>query len=139
MGCPYLHIKPSQYEYRSVDRSQIFKQNSIIVIHSSFITFIVICDLQLWGRGRWVGGYLEYGGVSYTHAHTHACMHLDAKIYIYKICKWLPSWVSCMWVWDIPNTCACTCPCMWAWGTSHTPTTQSTHPHPQGRRTPQNQ
>ena len=78
MGIPYLHIKPSLYEYRSVEESQIFKQNSIILIHSSFITFIVICDLQLWGGGRWVGGIWGHGGVSYTHAHTHACTHMHA-------------------------------------------------------------
>ena len=54
---PDLHIKPSLYLSKKVQTFQIFKQNLIILIHSSFIAFLHIWVPWLWMRGRWVGGY----------------------------------------------------------------------------------
>ena len=42
MGHLHLHNKPNLYECIKVHRSQIFKQNQNILIHSSFIAFLVI-------------------------------------------------------------------------------------------------
>ena len=41
-GTPHLHIKASLYLCRRIQGSQIFKQNSIISIHSRLIVFLMI-------------------------------------------------------------------------------------------------
>ena len=57
MGHLYLHIKPSLYVCRRAQRSQIFKQNSVISIHSHFI---VLRFGLLWLQGvRQVGGWVS--------------------------------------------------------------------------------
>ena len=38
------------------------------------LNFGVLGSLQLWGRSRWVGRYLEAWG--YLNTHAHACMHM---------------------------------------------------------------
>ena len=101
IGHPLLHTIPSQNRWRTLYILQIFKQNS-------FKTYCIFTDLgtpQLWERGQVGGrGYLRAYWVPLTCM--HACTHMDvhAKIYMYRNCKWLPSWVSCL---------AClTCVCM---------------------------
>ena len=44
MAHPNLQIKPNLYECSKVQRSQIFKQNRIILIHSRVISFLLICS-----------------------------------------------------------------------------------------------
>ena len=87
------------------------------------LNFGVLGSLQLWGGGIW-----GHGGVP-THMHTHA------HLYMYRNCKWPPTWrhpclacLTCM--------CVCACVCMHAWDTPHTPIPTrppSTHlPPPRG-------
>ena len=56
---PYLYTEPSLYDCWKVQRSKIFKQNSIILIRSSFIAFLVI------------SGPLVLAGVGVAHMHAH--------------------------------------------------------------------
>ena len=42
MEHPYLLTKPSLYYSTKIQRSKIFKQNWIILIHSDFIAYLVI-------------------------------------------------------------------------------------------------
>ena len=93
------------------------------------LNFAVLGSLQLWGGGRWVGGVsggiLGHGGVF---CHTCTCTH--AHVYMYRNCKWLPTWrhpclacLTCMYM----HACACVC----AWNTPHThpsPTPNPIHP-----------
>ena len=46
---PHLHTKPSLNKCRKVQKSQIFKQNWIILIHSGFIAYLVIANGCLHG------------------------------------------------------------------------------------------
>ena len=66
MGHPCLHIKSSLYVWRRAHGSQIFKQNSIISICSSFIKFFKFRLLWLhrggaggWGVSRVIGVSLD--------------------------------------------------------------------------------
>ena len=61
------------------------------------LKFGVLGSLQLWGGGRWVGECLGasggMGGVTTcTHMHVHACTHTHAHVYMYRNCKWPPTW-----------------------------------------------
>ena len=56
---PHLHIKSSLYVW-GAHGSQIFKQNSIILIHSCFIEFLRFRLLQLQGVGQVGRGYLGW-------------------------------------------------------------------------------
>ena len=67
------------------------------------------------GGFRWVGGIWRHGDAptcthscvhAYTHTHTQRCSY--PKIYMYRNCKWRPSWVSCL----ACLTCACVCMCV---------------------------
>ena len=91
------------------------------------LNFGVLGSLWLWRGGRWVGGHLGAWGVS-PHTCTCTCMHTctHAHLYMYRNCKWLPTWrhpclacLTCMCVH------ACTCVCMRAC-MGHPPT----HPYP---------
>ena len=50
------------------------------------LNFAVLGSLQLWGEGRWVAGVSGVsggmGGVSTTHAHTCAHMHIHTCIHV---------------------------------------------------------
>ena len=147
IGHPHLHIKCSLYVCRRVQRSQIFKQNWIILIRSSFIAYLVI-----WAIPALVGGWVGVGvGESryaptcpYIHAQAHMHMHMcNTKIYMYSNCKWPPPWrhpclscLTCMCVCACIHACMHACTCVFAWGTTihpHSPTHPSTHrTHPQG-------
>ena len=95
------------------------------------LNFGVLGSLWLWGGGRWVGGHLGAWGVSppYTcmcmHAHARTCTH--AHLYMYRNCKWPPTWrhpcLACL-------TCMCVHACMCAWDTPHTPIPTLTPIHP---------
>ena len=90
------------------------------------MNFGVLGSLQLWGGGRWVGGHLgAWGGVP-THTHVHACTRTHAHLYMYRNCKWPPTWrhpcLSCLQ--HVIHACACVHACM-----GHPPHTH-THPHP---------
>ena len=61
------------------------------------LKFGVLGSLQLWGGGRWVGGiwgHLEawQGVPTCMHMYTYACTHKHAHVYMYRNCKWLPTW-----------------------------------------------
>ena len=102
------------------------------------LNFSVLCSLRLWeGAAGWGWGvwrHLGTWGYPYTCAHVCACTH--AHVYMYRNCKWLPTWrhpclscLTCMWV------CGCMCACMYVHGTCGTPHTnppasQSIHPSP---------
>ena len=55
---PHLHIKSSLYVWRRAHGSQIFKRNSIISIHSRFISFLRFRLLWLQGAGQVGAGYV---------------------------------------------------------------------------------
>ena len=97
----------------------------------------VLGSLQLWGGGRWVGGASGgMGGVTtHTHMHTHACTCTHAHWYMYRNCKWPPTWrhpclaclacLTCMCM----RACVRACACMHAWDIPpHT--YANPHPHP---------
>ena len=70
---PCLHIKCSLYVCSRVQGSQIFKQNSIISIHSKVIAYLLFW--APWPLGRGQGGWgvsRDMGGVP---IHMHTCMH----------------------------------------------------------------
>ena len=80
-------------------------------IELSWFVQIVLHFYWFWpphlsGGSRWVDEYL--GDMEDAPAHAHICVHAHAvvlKIYMYRNCNWLPSWVSCL--------LAClTCVCM---------------------------
>ena len=86
------------------------------------------------GESGGMGGVLTH---MHMHAHTHTCT--QAHLYMYRNCKWLPTWrhpclacLTCMCV----HACMYVHACMHAWDTPHTPMptpTLSTHlPPPQG-------
>ena len=108
------------------------------------LNFGVLGSLWLWGGGRWVGCLEASGGMGYPYTCVHACVFTHAHVYMYRNCKWLPTWrhpclscLTCMWV------CGFMCTFMYvygAWGPSHMPTpTQSTHPSPFQGGDPRNQ
>ena len=112
------------------------------------LNFGVLGSLQLWGGDRWVGGASGgMGGVT-THIHMHAHAHIctPTHLYMYRNCKWPPTWshpclaclvcLTCMWV--RAYVCVCMHACM---GHPHTPIPTpppSTHPLPPGGVDPQN-
>ena len=92
------------------------------------------------------GGHLGAWGVSpHTHTCAHICTHTHAHLYMYRNCKWPPTWrhpclacLACL-------TCMCVracmrmhaCACVHTWNTPPTPpyppALPSTHlPPPQG-------
>ena len=77
------------------------------------LNFGVLGSLRLWGGGRWVGGASGGMGGVPSHTHVHACTRTHAHLYMYRNCKWPPTWrhpclacLTCMCV------CACACTCM---------------------------
>ena len=73
---PYLHIKPNPYECRKVQRFQVFKWNWIILIHSSYIAFLVIWTPP-GSEGEQVGGVSGGMGGASTCIPTHIHMQLS--------------------------------------------------------------
>ena len=53
------------------------------------LNFGVLGSLWLWGAGRWVGGCL---GASGGIGDVPTCMRTHAHAYMYRNCKWLPTW-----------------------------------------------
>ena len=100
MGTSILHTKPSLYDCRSVKRSQIFKQNQIILISLRLIVFLLIWAHLAVGAREWVWMLVGLG----MSLHTCMCMHMYAcafiKKYIFRNCKWLQPWkyphLSCL-------------------------------------------
>ena len=103
--------------FRGKESSNRIKLSRLV---QDLLNFGVLGPLQLWGGGRWVGGA---SGVSSKCTHTH--------VYMYRNCKWLPTW---------RNPClayllclACMCACMGHPPHTHIPPPPSTHlPPPQG-------
>ena len=87
------------------------------------LNFGVLGSLQLWGGGRWVGVSGGMGSVPpHTRMYVHACTCMHTCVYMYRNCKWLPTWrhpclacLACL-------TCMCMCACMYG--------TPPTHPYP---------
>ena len=112
------------------------------------LNFGILGSLWLWGGGRLVWGHLgALGGVP-THMHAHACRRTHAHLYMYRNCKWLPTWrhpclaclacLTCMCVCVFMHVCACAC--VHAWDPPHTHTHPHPHPpirHPQGGGPPE--
>ena len=121
--------------FRGKDSSNRIEISSLV---QDLLNFGVLGSLQLLGGGRWVGGCL--GHVGCPHTCTHACACMYTHVYMYRNCKWLPTWrhpcLSCL-------TCMCVCVCahVYVHACMHerpphtpTPTATSIHPpHPQGR------
>ena len=138
---PHLHIKCSLYVCSRVQGSQIFKRNSIILIHSRFIEFLQFGLLQLQGGGA--GGWGSIWGHRrvFLHAHMHVCtyahmyIHVTPKNYMLRNCKWLLPWRQPCLSW---LTCMGMCVHMYLWMHTcvHVHTyvykcgTDTTHPHP---------
>ena len=126
---PHLHTKPNLNKCRKVQRSQIFKQNWIILICSSFIAYLMIWTIPaLVGGWEWVWVCLGMPPTCpYIHAHAHVCMHMhNTNIYMYSNCKWPPPWrhpclscITCMCVCASVHACMHMCACM---GHPYTPT-----------------
>ena len=131
--------------FRGKESSNRIKLSQLV---QDLLNFGVLGSLQLWGGGRWMGGIWGHGSVpTHVHMHMHArtCMH--THVYMYRNCKWLPTWrlpclscLSCL-------TCMCMCTCMHAHVCVHItppytliPTPTPFHPPttPQGG-SPQNQ
>ena len=90
MEQPDLHITLNLYEYRKVQRPQIFKQNWIILISSSFVLFLLIWAPHSGEKGAGMRGYLGVweGAPTYTHECVHVHMDLHAHVYMLKYtCK----------------------------------------------------
>ena len=93
------------------------------------LNFGVLGSLWLWGGSRWVGGVWGHG--VFPHMCTCICTH--AHVYMYRNCKWPPSWrhpcLLCL-------TCMCVCvsacvhACVWCMGHPHTATPNPTPIHP---------
>ena len=117
----------------------VFRRNSFIMMAflafnclDSFKTYCIFTDWSPWlqgeGTGRW--GYLgawEFPTCTHTwtHMHIHTCMCVHPKIYMYRKCKWPPSWVSSL----ACLTCVYVPVCM---RHPHTPTIPFTHHPSQG-------
>ena len=61
------------------------------------LNFAVLGSLRLWGGGRWVGGCQGHLGAwegvpSHTHMHMHARTCTFTHVYMYRNCKWPPTW-----------------------------------------------
>ena len=108
-------ISHSLYEFKNVQRQRIFKQNRIILISSGLIEFWCFGLPVALGKGQVgmgvSGGIWGHGVSPHTHMHTHACTCTHAPLYIYRNCKWPPTWrqpcLACL-------TCMCVCVCMHA-------------------------
>ena len=117
-----------------MQRSQIFKQNLIILIQF----YCIFSDLSHTSSCGcvWVGVCVGVSRCAPTcpniHAHTH--MHMDmcnTKIYMYSNCKWLPPWrhpclscLTCMCICACIHACMHMCTCM---GHPHIPTPPTSH------------
>ena len=53
------------------------------------LKFGVLGSLWLWGGAWWVG---VSGGMGVSPMHVHACTHMHAHVYMYRNCKWPPTW-----------------------------------------------
>ena len=76
------------------------------------LNFAVLGSLRLWGgAGGWgLSGASGSMGVSpHMHMHVHACTRTYAHVYMYRNCKWPPTWrhpcLACL-------TCMCMHVCM---------------------------
>ena len=65
--------------FRGKESSNRIKLSRLV---QDLLSFGVLGSLQLWGRGRWVGGHLGAWLVS-PHTRTHTCMHAHAHMHIY--------------------------------------------------------
>ena len=145
---PHLHIKPNLDMCRKGQRSQIFKQNWIILICSKF--YCIFSDLSppwlLWmcvGVGVWVVGV----GVPSicVHMHTHACTCIMLKYTGIEIANGHPwrhpclSCLTCMCMWLCMCMCVCMCMYMYAWDTTPHTHTPIHPPHLPPRGWPRNQ
>ena len=91
----------------------------------------VLGSLQLWGGGRWVGvwEYLgEWGIPTCMHMYEHAITCTHTHVYMYRNCKWLPTWkhpcLSCL------SFLTCMCMHVYIAHSTHTLITTPTPIHP---------
>ena len=78
------------------------------------LNFAVLGSLWLCGGNRWVGGVRGiwgHGGVP-PHTHVHTCTRIYAHVYMYRNCKWPPTWRHPCLAWLACLTCMCVCACM---------------------------
>ena len=104
------------------------------------LNFGVLGSLRLWGGAGGWGASGGMGGCPHTHAHAHTCTH--AHLYMYRNCKWPPTWrhpcLACLACLTCMCMCVCVCVCMHTcMGHPHThpypPPPPSTHlPPPRG-------
>ena len=102
------------------------------------------------GAGGWgvSGDIWGHGSVpTCMDMHTHVCTCMHTHVYMYRNCKWPPTWrhpcLSCLPCLTCMCMCACVhvCACMCAWNTPTQPYTHShpIHPSATPRGDPQNQ
>ena len=93
------------------------------------LNFGVLGSLGLWGGGRWVGGCQghlgAWGGVP---PHAHACTRTYRHVYMYRNCKWPPTWRHPCLAWLACLTCMCVRACVCVHVCVHG--TPPTHPYP---------
>ena len=145
-------MPPPTHVCSKVQGSQIFKWNSIISFRSKVIVILPIWISSALGRGQVGGGIWGHLGASEglggvptcTHMHAHVCTCIHTHVYMYRNCKWLPTWrhpclaclscLTCMCVHACMCVCVCTCVC--TWDTPHTsiltPTPSTYLPAPRG-------
>ena len=125
-GCPEwsIIVYMSSEMLRGKESSNRIELSRLV---HNLLNFVVMGSLQLWGGGRWVWGvwgHLEALGVS-----PHACMHTHTHVYMYRNCKWPPTWrhpcLACL-------TCMCMHACMHVHACLHgtLPHPYRPHPHP---------
>ena len=114
------------HEWGILHRFQIFKQNQIILIHSSVMEFLLIPEVL--SLGKWQVGGLGWGwvwecGVSHacTSMHTHACCKHDKHG-----CLHVGSHLQFLYMYTCLYVCVHVCVCAYVWGHPHAPR----HPHP---------
>ena len=125
---PHLHTKPNLNKCQKVQRSQIFKQNWIILIHSSFIAYLVIWAIpalvEVWMGGSGCGCVYVCPphAPTFMHMHTCICTCITLKYTCIVIPNGLHGGIHVMFNMHV-HMCMHACTCLLAWGTP-------IHPHP---------
>ena len=126
----------------SLHRLKIFKQNWIILIHSSLIEYLLIWGVPPMGVGGWDWVGLGWVGTTpntckCTHMHVHTCMH--TCVWHHREFPGIPQWGSHLHeiimfiMYACACVCMCACTCTYTWGlppSTHTPIHPRIHPPP---------
>ena len=127
-GCPgwSIIVYMSSGMFRGKESSNRIELSRLV---QDLLNFAVLGSLRLWGGGRWVRGIWGiWGHWGCPHTHAHACTHTHAHVYMYRNCKWPPTWrhpcLACLSC----STCMCVHACICVHACVHG--TPPTHPCP---------